>query len=224
MFASKRRVIRLHVIILMVASAVATFEVRAALGDGLGAVTAWADHTTPLKWQRADLHTVSTTVEDHFGHVPYEAWTKRGQNGLGYPGQDLPTAGAGSSWVYDAGHHIAGGTIYNDDGGWDDLLAYEAAPPSKLPSRDLSTTTSAHGLHLGMSIADAAHDLGVAAKDARAIDAHHTALSVERECTNAHSCGPNARKRAIAGYFAVVVFTDGRAVYIQTGVDGQDGG
>jgi hypothetical protein len=224
MFAFGRRAMRSYVIFSIVGLAVAACGVRTALGDSLDAAAKWAENTTPLSWQRGNLHIDATTVEDHFGHAPYEAWSKRGENGLGYPGQALSTAGAGSSWVYDAAHHIAGGTYYNDDGGWDDQLAYAQPPPAKLPSRDLSSTTSAHGLHLGMSVADAAKDLGVSTKVAQRIDAHHSAISVERSCAGSHSCGPEAHKAGISGYFALVVFNDGRAVYIQLGVDGSFGG
>ena len=114
-----------------------------AAADPTDALVSWAEKTTPMAWQAGSLTTVPTTVADHFGSIPYEAWSKRGQNGLGYPGVDLPTAGAGSSWVYDSLHRIAAGTVYDDDGGWDDLIAYAAAPPSKIPGATFLESVSA---------------------------------------------------------------------------------
>lgn len=224
MLTDKHRVLISRLAVPLAALAIIAPCIAPALGDNVDSLVSWAEKTTPMSWQRGSLHTTSTAVVDHFGHVPYELWMKRGQNGLGYPGKDLPTAGVGSSWVYDPDHHIAGGTQYNDDGGWDDLLTYVSAPPSKLPSRDLSNVTSARGLHLGMTVQDAVHDLGVSEAAVQRIDGHHTAVSVWRSCGSKHLCGAQAAKAGISGYFAMVVFRDGRAVYIQEGVDGMDGG
>ncbi len=181
-----------------------------AAADTTDALVSWAEKTTPMAWQAGSLTTASTMVADHFGSIPYEAWSKRGQNGLGYPGVDLPTAGAGSSWVYDSVHRIAAGTAYNDDGGWDDLIAYAAAPPSKIPGRNLSGVVSVRGLKLGMSPSQAASDFGVSASAAKRLDAHTSALSVLKNCPKPQRCA----------HFGVVVFRDGHAVYITLGLYG----
>jgi hypothetical protein len=120
---------RVHATVIVLAVAVVC--ARFASADTLDALATWAEHTTAQPWQPGLLYTVPTSIEDHFGLVPYEAWGKRGQNGLGYPGLALPTAGVGSSWVYDPAHKIAAGTGYSDDGGWSDEISYTASPPSR---------------------------------------------------------------------------------------------
>ncbi len=203
---------RSRVFAIALAIGVACASVAAA--DDLDALTTWAEHTTAQPWQAGLLYTVPTSVEDHFGRVPYEAWGKRGQNGLGYPGLALPTAGVGSSWVYDSAHHIAAGTGYNDDGGWDDQISYTASPPSKIPARDLSGIVSARGLRLGMTPRLAASVFNVAVTAVRSLDAHYSALSVLKKCPVPKNC------KAFSAYFAVVVFRDGRAAYIRMGIYG----
>jgi hypothetical protein len=205
-----------HAVARIVVAALAIVLVFAgvAVADDLDALATWADHITPPSWQAGSLYTAPTSVEDHFGRVPYELWKKRGQNGLGYPGLALPTAGAGSSWVFDSAHHIAAGTGYNDDGGWDDQISYAAAPPSKIAARDLSGVVSAHGLRLGMTPPQATSVFEVSTSAVRSLGAHYSALSVIKKCPVAKRCSE------ISAYYAVVVFRDGRATYIEMGIYG----
>jgi len=204
--------VRARVILTILALGVASACVANA--DNLETLSSWAEHTAPQAWQGGLLFTVQTPVEDHFGRNPYEAWKKRGQNGLGYPGLALPTAGVGSSWVYDPIHHIAAGTGYNDDGGWDDQISYSASPPSKIPARNLSGVVSARGLRLGVTPRQAATDLDISVSAVRSLDAHYSALSVLKKCPLPKRC------TEFSNYFAVVVFRDGRAVYIKMGIIG----
>jgi hypothetical protein len=185
-----------------------------AAADTTDALVSWAEKTTPIAWQLGSLTAVSTAVADHFGSKPYSGWTKRGENGLGYPGLGLPTAGVGSSWVYDAVHGIAAGTMYNDDGGWDDQISYNAAPPSKLPSRDLSGVVSAHGLKLGMTTAQAVAAFRVSPSAVHKLDARTAALALLNKCPKPQPCSN----------YGVVIFRDGHAVYIMLGwFPGNDG-
>lgn len=203
---------RVLVVVSILALAIACAGVAAA--DNLDALVSWAEHTTPPKWQAGLLFTVPTSVEDHFGRLTYEAWKKRGQNGLGYPGLELPTAGVGSSWVYDPAHHIAAGTGYSDDGGWDDQISNAASPPSKIPARNLSGVVSARGLKLGVTPRQAAAAFAVPVSAIRSIDAHDSGLSVLKKCPLPQHC------TQFSNFYAVVIFRDGRATYIQMGVIG----
>lgn len=203
-----------HVHVFPMLCAISIVCVGIAAADTTDALTAWAEKTTPTPWQLGLLTTVNTTVDDHFGAKSYEAWGKRGENGLGYPGIELPTAGAGSSWVYDREHGIAAGTTYNDDGGWDDKISYNAPPPSKIPSRNLSNVVSAHGLRLGMTPPQAVAALRVSASAVRKLDSRTSALGVLHHCPKPQRCST----------YGAVIFRDGHAVYIMLGYSpGNDG-
>jgi hypothetical protein len=168
--------------------------------DPNGALANWASHAEPqaaYHLPRPDI----TAVHDWFASVP--ASGMRNKWGLGMGGTDLGTAGGGSNGVYDYVHHIAATTYYGEIGG--SSIFYAGAPPSAIVSKDLSGVHSVHGLMLGISMPQAARDLGVPASKAHRTDAHYSVLSV----ANPYKCGI-----ATCGHFAVVVFRDGRTVYI----------
>jgi hypothetical protein len=172
----------------------------AAAADPTDALVNWAENAKPS----AAYHlppAITTAVHDWFASVP--ASGMRDKWGLGMGGLDLPTAGGGSTWVYDSVSHIAASTFYGEESG--SQIFYAGAPPSAIVSKDLSGVHSVHGLMLGISMPQAARDLGVPASKVHRIDAHYSVLSV----INPFKCGI-----ATCGHFAVVVFRDGRAVYI----------
>jgi hypothetical protein len=178
----------------------------AAIASSLDALVAWAEHAAPQAAYAVSTET-PTKVDDHFGAVPYAQWKgPRGKDGLAANGMYLPTAGAGSTWVYDPVHQIAASSFMGEETG--DHILYAAPPPSTIPTRDLSHTVSAHGLKLGMSPGQAAHDLGVAITALQRVDAHHSCLSTN-DITQ--------QDGAPLGHYATIVFRDGKAVYIALG-------
>jgi len=175
--------------------------------DPTAALVAWAEHAPPQAVNKV-TSSVETTFVDYFGAVPISQWKgRRDQSGLAANGLDLPTAGAGSTWVYDPVHHIAAVTFGGEQVG--NSIMYADPPPSKIPSRDLSGVVSARGLKLGVTPMQAVTDLGVTTAAVQQVDAHYSALSVKKsfEC---HFEG----QFTTCGHYADVIFHDGHATYI----------
>jgi hypothetical protein len=178
----------------------------AALASSTDALTSWAEHAAPQAVNAVATET-PTKVDDHFGTVPYAQWKdSRRNNGLAAHGIDLPTAEAGSTWVYDPVHRIAAECTDGQQVG--DYIMYASPPPSTIPARDLSHVVSAHGLTLGMSPAQAAHDLGIASTAVLRLDARDSAISTDDIVQH---------NGMSVGHYATVVFHDGHAVYISLG-------
>jgi hypothetical protein len=178
-----------------------------ALGATTESLVAWAEHAAPKATYDVEW-SVPTTVDDHFGSVPYAEWRGgREQNGLALHGIDLPTADAGSTWVYDPAHHIAATTFSGDQTG--DQIFYAQPPPSTISARNLSNIKSANGLTLGMTQAEAATDLRVPTAAVRRVDSHDSILSARYS----YHCHYEERD-ATCGNNVIVLFRDGRAIYI----------
>jgi hypothetical protein len=196
--------IRAHWAILAVGIACTTSATAATLD----ALVAWSNHTRPPQFRFIENPT-KTTVEDHFGNIPYAQWQGgTSKNGLAMHGTYLPTAGSGSTWVYDSVHHIAADSFGGDETG--DTILYATPPPSKLAQRDLSGVVSAHGLRLGMTANQAALDLGVAAVAVQRIDNHHSELDVMKNIKCYYE-----GQHTLCAEQSTVFFLDSRAVYIQ---------
>jgi hypothetical protein len=179
-----------------------------ATASTLDALVAWANHLPPAQLRFIENPT-NTTVEDHFGSIPYVNWHGgANKNGLAMRGTYVPTADAGTTWVYDPAHHIAADTFGGDVTG--DTILYAVPPPSKIVERDLSGVVSAHGLKLGMTQNQAAVDLDVAATAVQRIDAHHSELSVSKRI----KCDYEGQ-HTLCGEQSTVFFLNGRAAYIQ---------
>ena len=181
---------------MIIAALACVVTIATAAADG--ALANWVWHARPhFAYQRPDM----TAVHDWFASVPANG--DRNKWGLGMGGTNLGTAGGGSNGVYDYVHHIAATTYYGEYSG--SAIFYAGAPPSAIVSRDLSGVHSVHGLMLGISMPQAARDLGVPASKVHRVDAHYSVLSV----VNLNKCGI-----ATCGHSAFVIFRDGRAVYI----------
>lgn len=178
----------------------------AVLASSVQPLVSWAEHAAPQAVNAVST-AAPTKVDDHFGALSYAQWKgPRDREGLAAHGIDLPTADAGSTWVFDPVHRIAAETAAGDQTG--DNIMYAAPPPSAIPARDLSHVISAHGLKLGMSPAQAAHDLDVSMTALQRVDAHYSFVSTN-DLTQ-HNGVP-------VGHYAIIVFHDGHAVYISLG-------
>jgi hypothetical protein len=164
-----------------------------------------------LRWASAEIDrvnprvdAVATRVFDHLGPVQYGDdplhWWR---HALATNGRKIETAGSGSYWVYDPVHHLAAMSEGGDAMG--DSIFESAAPPAALPARDLSGVVSARGLRLGLSSAQAAHDLGVPLAAVKRISPREAVLYARAP----RRCGPYA-----CAHDATILFRDDRAVAI----------
>lgn len=196
-----------HATVILTALVLGLIRATGAAAGTIDALLDWANHAAPTV--RSIEHPPKTSIEDHFGSVPYIQWNGGpSKNGLARHGIELPTAGSGSIWVYDPVHHIAATSFGGDVSG--DKIFYSAPPPSKIPAVDLSKTVSAHGLHLGVTPSQAERDLGASPGALIRIDDHTSQLSVVKVFT-CHFEGQTGD----CWDFADVLFRDGKATYIE---------
>jgi hypothetical protein len=137
---------------------------------------------------------VKSTVADRFAHPPAAG------------GEGEPTAGSGSTWVYDKAHGIAA-WLENGDLTGSEIL-YVSSPPGSLPSRDLSNVVSVRGLHLGMTPAEAAKVLGVSTS------AVHTMSGIPTLYTATHAPPCPTGPEGSCDIDAVIKFKAGHAYSI----------
>ena len=166
----------------------------------------WADAVFEDKYYRSAPLTAhgraNITVVDYFGNEPI--FERKGRN-LWKNGQEIPTAGKGSTWVYDSVHRIASGTgccEYTHD-----FLIYSKAPPRMLPSRDLSSVRTHRGLHLGMTIPEAAAALGIPISTIHRTGKMYESLEFFKR-----------DPKRTGGFIGAVYFKKGRAVGIDIGM------
>jgi hypothetical protein len=134
---------------------------------------------------------VKTAIDDHFNHDLISG------------GHIAETPCSGTSWVYDYRHHIAAG---RDRGsGPLQIILYANDPPTKVPSRDLSSVESAHGLHLGMTSSEVAKMYRVSTNTIVKLSNGRRVLSLEKDV----KCGS-----WICGHDKIVVFESDRVVSI----------
>lgn len=120
------------------------------------------------------------------------------------PAQGLATAGKGSTWVYDYAHHLAAGTMCCEFAA--DFVFMALPPPRPLPQRDLSHIRTYHGLHIGMTINDAA-----------------AALLIPRATIHLNGTGFEMlrvfkpRPHGFGGFLGLIYFKNGSAIGYQVG-------
>ncbi len=147
----------------------------------------------------------ATSVSDHFGPIPYLSRNWWSRFALARSGRMFETACKGSFWVYDPIHRIAAASEFGDVTG--DTLLYSGPPPVAVPVRDLSKIVSSRGLHLGMSVAQAAKSLGVAKGAAKPTSRRDSLLYTRKD----HPCEAG---RYHCSDDATVVFRGGSVVAI----------
>jgi hypothetical protein len=108
-------------------------------------LTDWAEQANDAIPMPHNLKPIPTTVSDRF--VP----------DIIAGGARAETPCSGTLWVYDYTHGIAAGRHRDDPNGG--TLDYRSKPPVKIPDRDLLAVRSQLGLHLGISLDDAARIL-----------------------------------------------------------------
>lgn len=134
---------------------------------------------------------ISTDIDDHFPPDSLHGATI------------AETPCSGTWWVYDARHGIAAGADrgvpYIQD------ILYDGPPPTRLSSPDLSSIRSEHGLHLGMSVAQAAAVFHLRSPKLETLPGGLTVLSLEHDV----ACGSYK-----CAHDKIIIFDAGRAVSI----------
>lgn len=154
------------------------------------ALTNWANALL-VRAEDYKMKPVATVIDDHFNH------------NLLFGAQSAETACSGTSWAYDYRHHIAAGRDRGN--GPIQMILYAKEPPTTLPDRDLSSVTSALGLHLGMATSDVARLYRVSPHAIHELPDRRRVLYLK----DGVKCGS-----WICGHDKIVVFQKGRAVSI----------